>query len=225
MVNTNRSGGTVLLFIRPANGVYLPPKVLRLKGKSHVEEIPILPRDMPNVFVEAITIANGKIHTEVKELVVPPEKRVLNVEVKPSGTRFKPGQKALVQVKLTDSTGEPFVGSTVLAVYDKSVEAIAGGSNVEEIRAFFWKWRRSHNPQTQSNLDESSDNELKSNEIGMGDLGEFGPAEMMMMGGMGAGMGGMGRAAPGALYMSDKLAASRTRSAVPAPQWPPPLPR
>ena len=27
MVNTNRAGGAVLLFVRPANGVYLPPKV------------------------------------------------------------------------------------------------------------------------------------------------------------------------------------------------------
>ena len=31
--------GTVLLFVRPTNGVYLPPKVLRLKGKSIEEEI------------------------------------------------------------------------------------------------------------------------------------------------------------------------------------------
>ena len=37
MVNTDRPGGTVLLFVRPANGVYLPPKVLRLEGKSTVE--------------------------------------------------------------------------------------------------------------------------------------------------------------------------------------------
>ena len=34
-INTDRAGGTVLLFVRPANGVYLPPKVIRLEGKSH----------------------------------------------------------------------------------------------------------------------------------------------------------------------------------------------
>ena len=39
MINTNRADGTVLLFVRPTNGVYLPPKVIRLKGKSTVEEI------------------------------------------------------------------------------------------------------------------------------------------------------------------------------------------
>src|SRR5205807_948735 len=47
MVNTNQDNGTVLLFVRPANGVYLPPRMLRLKGKSTVEEVGVIQRDMP----------------------------------------------------------------------------------------------------------------------------------------------------------------------------------
>ncbi len=109
-------------------------------------------KDMPNFFVEAVTVADGQVHTEVREVVVPPEKRVLNVEVQPSQQEYKPGQKATVKVKLTDFFGKPFVGSTVLSVYDKSVEYISGGSNVPEIREFFWKWRRHHYPQTESSL-------------------------------------------------------------------------
>ena len=42
LINTNRTDGTVLLFVRPTNGVYLPPKVLRLQGKSTVEEIGVV---------------------------------------------------------------------------------------------------------------------------------------------------------------------------------------
>src|SRR5207244_1032467 len=126
LINTNKNDGTVLLFVRPTNGVYLPPKVLRLKGKSIQEEIGVAVKDMPNFFVEAVTIADGRIHTETREVVVPPEKRVLNVEVLPSQQEYKPGQKAIVKLKLTDFFGKPFVGSTVLSVYDKSVEYIAG---------------------------------------------------------------------------------------------------
>ena len=33
-INTNRLGSTVLLFLRPSNGAYLPPQMLRLAGKS-----------------------------------------------------------------------------------------------------------------------------------------------------------------------------------------------
>ena len=107
---------------------------------------------MPNFFLEALTIAGGKIYTETKEIFVPPEKRVLNVKVMPSKKSYKPGEDASVLVKLTDFYGQPFVGSTVISMYDRAVEYISGGTNVPEIRAFFWKWRRHHRPRTESSF-------------------------------------------------------------------------
>ncbi len=173
-INTNRTGATVLLFLRPTNGVYLPPQVIRMKGKSTVVDITVVKKDMPNFFVEAMTISSGKIHTGMREVIVPPEKRVINVAVDPSETEYKPGQPAVVKVKLTDEQGEPFVGSTVLSIYDKSVEYISGGSNVPEIKSYFWKWRRRHSPRTESNLARYFGNLLKQGEAGMTFLGTFG---------------------------------------------------
>jgi alpha-2-macroglobulin len=173
-VNTNRAKSTVLLFARPTNGVYLPPKVLRLNGKSTVSEIEIAKRDMPNTFVEALTISSGKVYTETKELIVPPEKRIINVAVEPSAQSYKPGQKGKVKVRLTDHTGENFVGSTVIAIYDKAVEYISGGSNVPEIKEFFWKWRRHHHVNTESSLNRQFYGMDAPNKPGMGNLGMFG---------------------------------------------------
>ncbi len=173
-INTDRAGGTVLLFVRPANGVYLPPTVLRLDGKSTVVDIGVVKKDMPNFFIEADTIADGRLYTEAKEIVVPPEKRILNVEIKPSKEAYKPGEKAKVNVKLTDMAGRPFVGSTVVAIYDKSVEYISGGSNVPDIKEFFWKWRRYHYPQGETSLGRSFYNMALPNAIGMSNLGVFG---------------------------------------------------
>jgi len=82
-VNTARADSTVLLFVRPSNGVYLPPQVLRLKGKHTEVELPVTMKDMPNFFVEALTVSEGRVHTEVREIVVPPASRVLDVEVLP----------------------------------------------------------------------------------------------------------------------------------------------
>ena len=215
MVSANRKDSTVLLFVRPANGVYLAPKVLRLKGKSALEQIEVVKRDMPNFFVEALTVSGGKVFTEMREIVVPPEKRVLNVSVtpiagagdvgaaplaggegvsplRPAGVppaardkkdanaakdepfRYKPGEKAKFLVKLTDPTGEPYSGSTVVSIYDKSVEYISGGSNVPGIKEFFWKWRRHHQMNTEHSLNKGGRNTLKRNEIGMSYLGVFG---------------------------------------------------
>ena len=199
MINTDRPGGTVVLFTRPANGVYLPPEIVRLEGKSTVHEIAVAQRDMPNFYVEAVTMADGRVHTETKEIVVPPEKRVVDVEVLPSESEYLPGQKATVQLKLTDFDGKPFQGTTVVAVYDKSVEYISGGSNVPEIREFFWKWRRQHNENTETSLNQYSGNIPPKDKPEMQSIGIFGETvadELQQTNGLGGfgyggGMGGM----------------------------------
>jgi alpha-2-macroglobulin len=208
MINTNRKNGTVLLFVRPTNGVYLPPEVIRLRGKNTVYKFEVGQKDMPNFFVEAVTISDGRVHTEVQQICVPPEKRVLNVEVIPSADTYLPGEKANVRVRLTDQDGEPFVGTTCLSIYDKSVEYISGGSNISDIREFFWKWQRHHNPSTTSNLERTFHEITPPDAYSMQFLGVFGASvaddmdtmdafTMNMMaddgGGMGYGGGGGGR--------------------------------
>ncbi len=174
LINTNRANSTVLFFPRPTNNIYLAPKLIRMSGKSIEEEIAIVQKDMPNMFVEAVTVSGGKVYNETREIVVPPEKRILSVEVVANRKEYKPGEDATVKVKLTDASGEPFVGSTVLTVYDKSVEYISGGSNVPEIKDYFWKWRRHHQPQMETNVNAFYNNLLRRNERGMGNLGIFG---------------------------------------------------
>ena len=129
---------------------------------------------MPNFYVEAVTVSNGKVHTEVREIYVPPEKRVLDVEVTPSSKEYKPGEEATVEVRVKDQNGNPVVGSIVMAVYDKALEYISGGSNISEIKEFFWKWRRRHNPDTFSNLQKMFHNLVEKNKTRMANLGVFG---------------------------------------------------
>src|SRR5262249_46066264 len=150
------------------------PKTVRLQGKSTVEEIAVTQKDMPNFFVEALTVHQGQVYTEVREIVVPPAKRVLNVEVVPTQKEYKPVQEARPKVKVTDQFGKPHAGSAVISVYDRSVEYVSGGSNVPEIREFFWKWRRSHYAQTETSVARWFGNILRQGEIGMADLGVFG---------------------------------------------------
>lgn len=173
-INTNRTGAAVLLFLRPSNGVYLPPKLVRLDGKSKVEEFEVTTKDMPNFFVEAVTVHGGKSHVVTREIFVPPVSRVLNVEVVPSAEAYLPGQAAKLLLKLTDQQGEPFVGSLAVSIYDKAVEYIAGGSNVANIREFFWKWRRNHQPQGETNLEHYAAAIPQPEKPAMQNLGIFG---------------------------------------------------
>ena len=196
-VNTDHENGVVLLFVRPANGVAKPPKVLRLQGRSTIVNIDITKKDMPNFYLEALIVFDGKTYDTVKEIVVPPEKRILHVELLPSATRFKPGEKGRLRLKLTDANGEPYVGSVVVSVYDKSVEYISGGTNIGDIREFFWKWRRRHNESFWSTLGRWFNNLLKKNEKPMRDIGIFGHVATEVNGySEGAAMGGGMRGGP-----------------------------
>jgi alpha-2-macroglobulin len=173
-VSANRAGAAVLLFLRPANGIYLPPQVVRLTGKTTVVEVEVADRDTPNFFVEAVTVHGGKMHTAVREIFVPPAKRVFHVAVEPSAKDYLPGQRASVKLKLTDADGKPIVGSTVVAIYDKALDYIAGDARFPDIREFFWKWRRNHNPQNETNLARTEGPVVKPNQPEMQNLGAFG---------------------------------------------------
>ncbi|MCH7753452.1 MAG: alpha-2-macroglobulin, partial [Planctomycetes bacterium] len=173
-INTNRTGAAVLLFVRPTNGVYLPPQLVRLEGKSTLVEVEVTAKDTPNFFIEAVAVHGGRVHTVAKEIFVPPVKRVLGVEVVPSADTYLPDSSAKFTLKLTDSQGLPFVGSLAVSIYDKALDYIAGGSNVADIREFFWKWRRNHRPQGENNLQQYSAPLVKRNRPTMQNLGIFG---------------------------------------------------
>ena len=173
-INTNRTGAAVLLFLRPTDGVYLSPQLIRLKGKSTLVEVDVTAKDTPNFFVEAVAVHGGRVHTVAKEIFVPPVKRVLGVEVVPSADSYLPDSSAKFTLKLTDEQGLPYVGSLAVSIYDKALDYIAGGSNVLDIREFFWKWRRNHRPQTEDNLQQHSSPLVKRNHPAMQNLGIFG---------------------------------------------------
>jgi uncharacterized protein YfaS (alpha-2-macroglobulin family) len=174
-ISTDQTESTVLFFERPSNGTYRGrPQLLSLTGKTTTQELEVVKKDMPNFFVEVVTIANGRVHTSQREVIVPPEKRTINVAVKPSAENYKPGQEATVDLTLTDDSGEPIRGSVALTMYDKSLEYISGGSNVSEIKEFFWKWRRSHNANTETSAARYFEQLFKSGEKPMQLLGAFG---------------------------------------------------
>ncbi|MDD3591005.1 MAG: alpha-2-macroglobulin family protein, partial [Thermoguttaceae bacterium] len=142
-IASSNPNARVLFTARPRGEVTMgEPQFVKLENGLAYVDVPIEVADQPNIFVQATTVFGGKSYSEQKELAVPPEKRVLDVAVEPSVERVKPGEKAAVKLRLADVDGNPVVGQTVVTIYDKSLEYISVGSNVGDVREFFWKWRR-----------------------------------------------------------------------------------
>ena len=146
LINSNYESANILLFLRPERGNYKHIKSVQLNGKTAVVPLDVSHSDMPNFFIEAVTVFNGEVHTQIKEIIVPPEEKIINVDIAHEKNDFLPGEKAKLNFSLTGADGNPFEGSTVIAVYDKALEYISGGTNVVDIKKHFWQWRRHHSP-------------------------------------------------------------------------------
>jgi uncharacterized protein YfaS (alpha-2-macroglobulin family) len=151
-VNTNRAGGTVGLFLRVQNGLYTDPLWLKMDGKSTVHRFKLTEEDQPNIYIEAFTVSDAKVHQVTRQIVVPPTKRIATVELETSQKTYLPREGSQVKLRVKDQNGKPFVGRVVLTAYDKALEYISGGENVQEIRTFFWGWKRNHQPQLRDSL-------------------------------------------------------------------------
>lgn len=173
-INTQQLDSTVVLYVKPSQGVYHKPKIIQLKNKTTLEKIPIDQKDMPNFFFEAYTVFGSQIHKVIKEVYVPPVKKSLHISLKTDQMKYLPGGEVEVDLLITDSTNNPVKADLVLAVYDKSIEYISGGSNIPEIKSYFWKWRRRHEPSLNTNLDRYMNNLYKRGEEQMRSLGLFG---------------------------------------------------
>jgi uncharacterized protein YfaS (alpha-2-macroglobulin family) len=211
LVNSEREGSTVYLFIRPSAGIAPRPQVLRLDGKSTELSFRIETGDMPNVFLEAFSVRDGVVHSAMREIAVPPAKRLLQMEVKPEADRYQPRGRAKLQVTLRDSDGRPFRGVSVLTVYDKALEYISGGSNVPKIGEYFWKWRRQHHSAADSSLGTAFPSlNLPPDQPGWQPLGIFGGDDAIVLGGGMIPRGGVAnrfsRAGGGPVVMADGMA-------------------
>ena len=191
-MNTNRPGSTVALFLRTQNSTYPEPIWLKLEGKSTTHRFKLTEADQPNLFIDAYTVSDAKVHQVTRQIVVPPKKRIATVELIPDTETYLPGQGAKVKVRVKDADGKPFTGQVVLTAYDKALEYISGGSNQEDIRPFFWGWKRSHYPQVADSLREVEIGMHKEGELGMDVLGAFGDevAESSVQGMASGGFGG-----------------------------------
>ena len=164
----------VYLFPRAENGTVPEPIVLRVEDGAAIYKLPIGDGDAPNVFVEALAVSGGRVHTVNRRIAVPPTERVLTVEATASQDRYEPGEDAEVTVTVTDASGEPVNADVALTVYDRAIDALAGGPNAPEIRKQFTDLLRYHNVQISHNLSGVARTVLLDQKDRMPTVGRFG---------------------------------------------------
>ena len=174
-VNSDKENANVWLFLHVAGSAGREARRIRLDGKSLEVGVPLDLRDMPNMYIEGITVHGARVHSAVREILLPPVSKLIEVTLEPAKNRVKPRETSALRVTLRDADGKPVTGIAVLSVYDKSLEAITGGSNVGLIHENFWTWKNNYYPDWNAGSIPAPIGNLQPPKVpGMQSLGRFG---------------------------------------------------
>ncbi|MES2660840.1 MAG: MG2 domain-containing protein [Verrucomicrobiota bacterium] len=190
-VNSDQANANVWLFLHIAGSAGREARRIQLDGKSLEVEVPLDLRDMPNMFIEGVTVFGAEVHTGVRQILLPPVSKLIDVTLEPAKDRVKPRETSALKVTLRDAEGKPVTGIAVLTVYDKSLEAITGGSNVGLIHENFWTWKNNYYQDWgRGSVPMSTGNLQRPKAVGMQSLGRFGDDRELLgrEGGAGGGM-------------------------------------
>ncbi len=149
-VNSDQPDAHVWLFLHITRNQGREAKRIALDGKSTEIEVPLTLADMPNMFIEGITVHGAQVHTAVQQVLLPPVSKLIDVTLEPAASRVGPGETSSLIITLRDAEGNPVTGTTTLTIYDKALEAITGGSNVPAIHESFWNWRNHYHSRSLS---------------------------------------------------------------------------
>ncbi len=190
-VNSDQPNANVWLFLHVAGSSGREARRIQLDGKSLEVEVPLDLRDMPNMFIEGVTVFGAQVHTAVRQVLLPPISQLIDVTLVPLKARVKPRESSALRVILRGADGKPVVGTAVVSIYDKSLEAISGGSNIGAIGENFWSWKNSfYSEEGKSSIPSSYGNLVRMNAVGMQPLGRFGGVMNDRDGQRGFGKGG-----------------------------------
>ncbi|MCP5023577.1 MAG: hypothetical protein GY930_17640, partial [bacterium] len=116
-------------------------EVLHLKGNMKLVSIPLDVTHVPNVYLTASEVRNGKLREAQEKLIVPPARHFLDLDVTLDAESYRPGSKGTFEVQVRDSSGEPVRSEVSLSLFDGSLLGIAEDM-IPDPRKFFWGHNR-----------------------------------------------------------------------------------
>lgn len=154
LVNVAQNNSRILFSDDASMGVLRNYRFIDIPSRTMVIDIPIGDRQVPDFFVEATLVRDGRVHTESREIFVPPVGGLLNVRVQTDKPTYKPGEKGRVEVVVTDHNGEPARGQVTLTAFDEAVTYVQDEYGPSP-KVFFHGQKRQHTPYVDSSLSET----------------------------------------------------------------------
>ena len=128
-------------------------QVVHLDGTVKLVELPVEEKHVPNIFLNAVLVQDREMSVDSKQIVVPPVKNFLTVDVKPDRAQYEPRESGTLQITTRNDQGNPVPAEVSLGLADESVyyiqEDYAG-----DPREYYFGEKRQQQVQTASTMNQ-----------------------------------------------------------------------
>ncbi|MCI0618644.1 alpha-2-macroglobulin, partial [bacterium] len=139
-------------------------QLVHLTGTVKLIELPVEEKYVPNIFLNGLMVNQKQIYQDTKQVVVPPTKNFLNVEVKSDREQYQPQEEGTLSITTKDADGNPIAAEVALSVSDESVSYIQQ-DYAGDPRQFFFGQKRYQVVQTFSTFQYKSFVELRKDDL------------------------------------------------------------
>jgi hypothetical protein len=130
-------------------------RLVHLTGTVKLIDLFVDEKYVPNVFLSAAMVSDRQIFTDTKQVIVPPTKNFLTVDVQPDRAQYQPRDEGTLTVTTRNDEGKPVSAEVALSLVDESVFYIQS-DYAGDPRQFFFGTKRGQQIQTQATMNQKS---------------------------------------------------------------------
>jgi uncharacterized protein YfaS (alpha-2-macroglobulin family) len=130
-------------------------QLVHLDGTVKLVNLPVEEKHVPNIFLNATLVDDRQIFNDTKQIIVPPTKNFLTVDVKTDRSQYQPRDEGTLTVTTRNDEGKPVSAEVALSLVDASVFYIQS-DYAGDPRQFYFGTKRQHPIQTQSTMNQKS---------------------------------------------------------------------
>lgn len=130
-------------------------RLVHITGTVKLIDLLIEEKHVPNIFLGAALVSDRQVFMDTKQIVVPPTKNFLTVEVQPDRPQYQPREEGTLTVTTRNDEGKPVSAEVALSLVDESVFYIQS-DYAGDPRRFYFGEKRGQYVQTQSTFQQKS---------------------------------------------------------------------
>lgn len=130
-------------------------QLVHVTGTVKLVELPVEEKHVPNIFLSAALVSDRQIFTDTKQVIVPPTKNFITVDVKSDREQYQPREEGTFTITTHDDHNQPVATEVAFGLVDESVYYIQS-DYAGDPRQFYFGSKRPQEVQTQSTFNQKS---------------------------------------------------------------------